>query len=437
MNYFIFKLLVYFFGLSLSYIIVFNTFHYFWIIFLFLFIGVFERIYIRLDTFSEIYLIEKVNFLVFLVSFIVLFFFKKTEIESFFYFFILNMFFLPIWVYFCKKIFLQKLKLSFLLKNAIAIYDKNGKKNIESWFGNENVMGFRIVKRIKVSDINKNVLGEIDRYIDRYNVEKLVISLDNIKFSKLTYMINMLQPKISDIYIFPFKGFSFFNVGVLSSFNNKEVLFNIKNNLLNPFYKGVKNFLDYFLGIIIFILSSPLFLFIYVSMKFVLKETPFFIQERVGKDGKIFKLYKFKTMVDNASEVLERYLKDNPDAKKEWDKYKKLKNDPRVTKLGKFLRRTSLDELPQLFNVLKGEMAIIGPRPYLPDEINCMGKYFEYYKQVKPGITGLWQVSGRNELPFYERVVLDVWYIKNWSFELDFMILIKTVYIIFSRKGAY
>ena len=145
-----------------------------------------------------------------------------------------------------------------------------------------------------------------------------------------------------------------------------------------------------------------------------------FTQKRPGFKEKIFKIYKFRTMTDERDKNGEL-----------------LPDEQRLKGIGKVIRSLSLDELPQLFNVLKGEMAIIGPRPYLPDEINCMGKYFEYYKQVKPGITGLWQVSGRNELPFYERVVLDVWYIKNWSFELDFMILIKTVYIIFSRKGAY
>ncbi|HIP58949.1 MAG TPA: undecaprenyl-phosphate galactose phosphotransferase WbaP, partial [Campylobacterales bacterium] len=121
----------------------------------------------------------------------------------------------------------------------------------------------------------------------------------------------------------------------------------------------------------------------------------------------------------------------------EWEREFKLKDDPRITKIGQFLRRTSLDELPQLYNVFQGKMSLVGPRPIIEDEIAKYGEYFDYFTAVKPGITGLWQVSGRNDISYEERVRLDVWYVRNWSMELDIMILVKTAAIVLARKGSY
>jgi undecaprenyl-phosphate galactose phosphotransferase len=131
-------------------------------------------------------------------------------------------------------------------------------------------------------------------------------------------------------------------------------------------------------------------------------------------------------------------LENNGEALAQWNKYKKLKDyDPRLTKIGKFLRRTSLDELPQIFNVLKGEMSLFGPRPYLPDEECEMNDCIDLILLTRPGITGLWQVSGRNELAFKDRLKLDAWYVLNWSLWLDIVILFKTIRVVLSREGAY
>lgn len=139
----------------------------------------------------------------------------------------------------------------------------------------------------------------------------------------------------------------------------------------------------------------------------------------------------------DADERLELLLESCDESKEEWEKDFKLKNDPRVTKIGQFLRKTSLDELPQLWNVLKGEMSLVGPRPITEAEIQKYGEYFEYFIAVTPGITGLWQVSGRNDVEYNERVQLDVWYVRNWSVELDLQILIKTILVVLRRKGSY
>lgn len=162
----------------------------------------------------------------------------------------------------------------------------------------------------------------------------------------------------------------------------------------------------------------------------------FYTQKRIGKNGKLFKMYKFRTMVKDADKKLEELLEKDEKARQEYQKYKKLKNDPRVTKFGEFLRKTSLDEFPQFINVLKGEMSLVGPRPYLPREKEDMGEYYSYIIQHKPGITGYWQISGRNDITFDNRVDLDFKYHYKKSLKNDIKILLITTLITIKRKGA-
>jgi undecaprenyl-phosphate galactose phosphotransferase len=170
-------------------------------------------------------------------------------------------------------------------------------------------------------------------------------------------------------------------------------------------------------------------------------ETPgpvFHIQGRFGKNQSLFNCIKFRTMHVNNEVLFEGYLKSHAAAAEEWQLFKKLKGpDPRVTKVGAFLRQTSLDELPQVFNVLMGEMSLVGPRPYLPREKEDMIYYIDTVLLPPPGITGLWQVSGRNKLPFDDRLRLDAWYVLNWSVWLDLVILFKTVKVVLNEEGAY
>lgn len=162
----------------------------------------------------------------------------------------------------------------------------------------------------------------------------------------------------------------------------------------------------------------------------------FYTQERIGKDGKTFKMIKYRSMVVGADEILDEYLKNNEEARLEYQKYKKLNNDPRVTKIGKILRKTSLDEMPQLIHLLDGKMSLVGPRPYLPREIEDMGEYYNIIIKHKPGITGLWQVSGRSNATFDERLDLDVVYDEKHSFIYDVKILIGTFIKIIKKEGA-
>lgn len=162
----------------------------------------------------------------------------------------------------------------------------------------------------------------------------------------------------------------------------------------------------------------------------------FYSQERIGKDGKLFKMYKFRSMVVDADEKLSTYLKENKEAREEYKKYKKLKKDPRVTKIGNFIRRTSIDEFPQFINVIKGEMSLVGPRPYLPKEKEEINGYFKYITSVKPGITGFWQTSGRSNTTFVDRLDMDMKYYNNHCLKLDIKLLKKTITDVAKKEGA-
>lgn len=158
---------------------------------------------------------------------------------------------------------------------------------------------------------------------------------------------------------------------------------------------------------------------------------------RVGKDGKEFDCYKFRSMCVDSTERLTKLLATDPAAKEEWDRTFKLKNDPRITRSGEFLRKTSLDELPQLLNVLKGEMSLVGPRPIVQKEVPRYKEFIKEYYMVPPGITGMWQVSGRSDIDYPERVSMDSWYVHNWSIWLDIVLLWRTVKVVLDHKGAY
>jgi len=220
--------------------------------------------------------------------------------------------------------------------------------------------------------------------------------------------------------------------------NTRTNLIVYQNRLKSQYRKVFQQTYNYILAVILLPFVMPLIGIFAIRIK---QESPgpvFFAHKRVGQDGKIIPTYKFRSMYKDAKERLEQLLEEDPAAREEWEKSYKLKDDPRVTKIGSFLRRTSLDELPQIFNVLRGEMNFVGPRPVIQEEID---KYYkedaEYYFMVKPGITGLWQVSGRSDTDYEFRVATDKWYVSNWSLWLDIVILLKTVKVVLKKDGAY
>ncbi len=210
-----------------------------------------------------------------------------------------------------------------------------------------------------------------------------------------------------------------------------------KKSKSNFMYFFTKRLFDIFVGLIGLIVLIPLIIIIkLVSICNGDFNSIFFAQNRIGKDGKEFKFYKFRSMVPNADEVLFKMLEEDKEIAKEYKINKKLKDDPRITKIGKILRRTSIDELPQLLNVLKGDMSLIGNRPYLPREKEDMGKYFDDIVKTKPGITGYWQVSGRKYVTFENRLKLESYYSNNYSIGLDIKIFFKTFKAVFGGHGA-
>ncbi len=210
----------------------------------------------------------------------------------------------------------------------------------------------------------------------------------------------------------------------------------IKHNLLNPWARRIKRALDLFGVVVGGLLISPLVLVIVALIKLDSSGPAFYKHRRPGVGGMYFDCWKFRTMRADAESSLAELLQREPDMRAEWEKNRKLRNDPRITRVGRFLRTTSLDELPQIWNVVRGEMSLVGPRPMLIEEIPKYGEVYALYTRVRPGITGLWQVSGRSDTGYEERVAMVAYYVRNWSVWLDLIILARTLGSVISSRGA-
>ena len=207
--------------------------------------------------------------------------------------------------------------------------------------------------------------------------------------------------------------------------------------LLNPWSQRIKRSLDLFFVLVLGAIAVVPGILIAIAIVLDSRGPVFFTHTRVGKGRRSLRIWKFRSMVKDADTRLEKYLLENPVSAAEWAMTHKLRDDPRVTRVGRFLRKTSLDELPQLWNVLRGDMSMVGPRPIVSAEVAKYGSGFRLYSQVSPGLTGLWQVSGRNDTHYTRRVELDCHYIRHWSLWMDFRILVKTVRVVLMGHGAY
>ncbi|MFH8135016.1 undecaprenyl-phosphate galactose phosphotransferase WbaP [Pantoea osteomyelitidis] len=232
------------------------------------------------------------------------------------------------------------------------------------------------------------------------------------------------------------RGVPLYGTDMAYIFSHEVMILRVNNNLAKRTSRFLKRAFDIVgaLAIIIMLLPALLVLGFMVGRD---GGPPIYGHERVGMNGRKFKCLKFRSMVINSKEVLEEVLRTDPVARAEWDKDFKLKNDPRITKVGHFIRKTSLDELPQLWNVVRGDMSLVGPRPVIEDELCRYAGDVDYYLMAKPGMTGLWQVSGRNDVDYETRVYFDSWYVKNWSLWNDIAILFKTIGVVLKRDGAY
>ncbi len=243
--------------------------------------------------------------------------------------------------------------------------------------------------------------------------------------------------KVEDISVIPaMRGVPLYGTDISYFFSHEVAMLKLRNNLRYWPARILKRVFDLLAAVALLAVGWPLL--IYLAWRIREDGGPaIYAHKRVGQSGKVFACYKFRSMRVDAEEQLRDLLASDPALRVEWEKEFKLKDDPRVTAIGHFLRRTSLDELPQLFNVIKGEMSLVGPRPVVRKELERYGDDVDYFLMVRPGMTGLWQVSGRNDVNYDTRVYLDTWYVKNWSLWYDIAILFKTIRVVLKREGAY
>lgn len=265
-----------------------------------------------------------------------------------------------------------------------------------------------------------------------------VIALEHAQSDSREHWLRLLaQWGATDISVIPaMRGVPLHGTDMSHFFSHEVAMLRMRNNLRRWPARLTKRVFDTVAAALLLVLLSPVML---VIAALVRRDggPALFSHPRVGKRRKTFKCYKFRTMVVDAEQQLEQVLQQSPELRQQWDEERKLRDDPRVSPLGRFLRRSSLDELPQLFNVLRGEMSLVGPRPVVAAELPRYGDDVGYYLMVRPGMTGLWQVSGRSDLDYDARVYLDSWYVKNWSLWHDQIILFKTIDVVLRRAGAY
>lgn len=268
--------------------------------------------------------------------------------------------------------------------------------------------------------------------------DQFIIALDDNDVEERDKWLRYLSKRnYRSVSVIPsLRGLPLYSTDMSFLFSYDVILLRINHNLAKRSSRLIKRSVDIVLSSVGLILLAPLFLWLVVKIRQDGGKA-IYGHNRIGQNGKIFSCLKFRTMVINSQEVLQNLLENDPLAKAEWERDFKLKNDPRITQIGCFLRKTSLDELPQLWNVLKGDMSLVGPRPVVKEELARYHDEVEYYLMAKPGMTGLWQVSGRNDVDYAKRVYFDTWYVKNWSLWNDFVILCKTITILVNRKGAY
>ncbi|ADE14488.1 Undecaprenyl-phosphate galactose phosphotransferase, WbaP [Nitrosococcus halophilus Nc 4] len=281
------------------------------------------------------------------------------------------------------------------------------------------------------------ITEEPEIMVSRLGHPHVVVAMEAEDLSLHREMLERLCLCCTNLNLAPaIRGLPIFGTDISYFFSHEVLLLRARNNLARFGSRILKRIFDILVSSLSLLILSPFFTYLAARIRLT-GGSAFYGHLRVGKGGKPFFCYKFRSMVPNADQVLKDLLAADPKAREEWEKDFKLKKDPRVTSIGAFLRKTSLDELPQLWNVLKGEMSLVGPRPIIESELARYGKQAKYYLGVRPGITGLWQISGRNDVDYSERVTLDAWYVRNWSLWYDVVILLKTVRVVLQRNGAY
>jgi len=283
------------------------------------------------------------------------------------------------------------------------------------------------------------VVGPIDaapETLRRHGISYVIVAMPGADDARLREMYARYGDAFPNLMIIPgLVGFS--SLWVTARDLGGVMGLEVRQRLLLAGPRFFKRAMDLVLTIVGGVLLLPLLVVLALLVKCTSPGPIFFAQERVGRNGRRFLAWKFRSMRQDAEQILESCLAADPERREEWEKHGKLRDDPRVTTIGRFLRRSSLDELPQLWNVLRGDMSLVGPRPIPTYETERYCRHLPLYLKVRPGITGLWQISGRSDLDYEQRMDLDAYYVRNWSIWLDLYILLQTLGAVLFRKGAY
>ncbi|MBS4016233.1 MAG: sugar transferase [Candidatus Latescibacteria bacterium] len=393
--------------------------------------GLYHR---RFDFWQETRLLWKSNFIATAMIMIILFVTQSFIVSRAIVIiaFVLNLILLPIQRNVIKKILFT---VSLWSKNILVIGSTETAERLQQRFAKHDTLGYRVAHHIE-SDVFKQNRELVYKSLLSRKIDGVIIDSDKVEPKQVLELYENAEGKVQDFFVIPALS-QLQTTGVQIEQLEDVLLMKYHYNLLRTESRIVKRIFDLLIAGVAMIVSIPLFLIISLIVKLSDKGSILHIQERLGKNNKLFKCYKFRTMYLDAPTRLENFLKNSPQAKSDWEKYLKITDDPRVFSVGKFLRRSSLDELPQLWNVIKGDMSLVGPRPYLPHEVENLNHKITIITKVLPGITGLWQVSGRSRLTFAERMRLDEYYVKNWSVWLDSVIMFKTAKVLFKTEGAY
>jgi undecaprenyl-phosphate galactose phosphotransferase len=350
---------------------------------------------------------------------------------------------LGIWVLFAPAVVCGRMVAKYLLarfnlwqRDIILIGDAARLAEARDALLSDNSLGYRVVGMVDQTALDESLKrGTFRNLLRAYGATRLVLAIDAGSTAGQRVARAVLRDRVPFSLVPRTAGLPILDFERVAFFSHDMVLLNYRNNLANPFARAIKTCLDLSLSIIMLaLLGLPMLLIAALIRRD--GGPALFRHERVGVDGRRFQCLKFRTMVVNADQVLHDVLANDPRAAAEWREQRKLSHDPRITPLGRLLRMTSLDELPQLLNVLRLEMSLVGPRPIVHQEVPKYGERIADYVQTRPGLTGLWQVSGRSDTSYDHRVELDSWYVRNWTAWHDIAILFKTVPAVLARKGA-
>jgi undecaprenyl-phosphate galactose phosphotransferase len=417
-------------------------------IFLWIFIFAYEKLYTkRLPIWEEVKVLTKSAVLSSSVIIIVIFitkqqlrFSRATVILALLF----SIWLLPLFRYVIKILLI---KTNLWRKNLLILGVHQTSLLIIQGLRKNRSMGYEIIgfldddpQKIGKKFFGVEVIGamsDLEEISKKYHSKDIMVTVPHLPRRKLKELLVKCESLSDSMWLIPRTG-DFITEGVEIEVLGEVLTLFIKKNLAKPLNIFLKRIFEVTLTVLLFILLMPLFLIITLAIKLDSQGPVLFVQKRFGQNKQTFELFKFRSMYVDGDKRLDEYFEKNPSALEEWKKFKKLKNhDPRVTRTGRIIRRYSLDELPQLYNVLTGEMSLVGPRPYLDEELEGRDIFKEIIAKVKPGITGLWQTSGRSDLSFEKRLSLDEYYVRNWSLWYDIVILLKSIRVIFSSRGAY